>query len=265
MKSIIQTHFSLYPYFVITGILLLVSSLIIPHQIIKAQNVTSSNHTLAQIVQSLKKVNGRYVNPSAGLQVDLPKGWKGMEFPFVKGFTPGGGTSSVWIVPPGVGLLSKSGMDFGGRGFGGPFLGLPPISIAFTNLNDTQAMANRVMVTHLFDASYAAAAAAGCKISSPLPVKINGIDAVQHDTVCATRGKATWYLFATPTKVIDIIVSDPTTAMYDTHLPQFQAFLNTLNIADAVNPTTVPALDKAHNNTATIELNIGNNNSMNRR
>jgi hypothetical protein len=146
------------------------------------------SNTLAQLVKSLKKVSGRYVNPSAGLQVDLPKGWNGMEFPFVKGFTPGGGTSSVWIVPPGVGLLSKSGMDFGGRGFGGPFLGLPPISIAFTNLNDTQALANRVTFTHFFNASNAAAAAAaaaGCKISSPSTVKINGMDAVQHDTDCA--------------------------------------------------------------------------------
>lgn len=157
-------------------------------------------------------------------------------------------------------------MDFGGKGFGGPFLGLPPILMVFTNLNDTQGIQNRVVVSHFFDASNATtAAAAGCKISSPSPVKINGIDAVQHDTVCATIGKATWYLFATPTKVIDIIVSDPTTAMYDTHLPQFQAFLNTLKIAGAVNPTTVPVLNKAHNNTATIELNIGSNNSMNRR
>lgn len=96
MKSIIQTHFSLYPYFVITDILLLVSSLIIPHQIIKAQNVTSSIHSLAQLIQSLKKVNGRYVNPSAGLQVDLPKGWNGMEFP--SGFTQGASTSSLWIL-----------------------------------------------------------------------------------------------------------------------------------------------------------------------
>jgi len=274
MKSIIQTHLNLCSYFVITGLLLLVSSLIIPQQIIKAQNVTSSNHTLAQIVQSLKKVNGRYVNPSAGLQVDLPKGWNGMEIPSVSctfypssSCTRGGGSSSVWIVPPGVGLISKSGMDFGGKGFGGPFLGLPPILIAFTNLNDTQAMANHGgLETLFFNASNAAAAAAaGCKISSPSPVRINGIDAVQHDTVCLTRGKATWYLFATPTKVIDIIVSDPTTAMYDTHLPQFQAFLNTLRIAGAVNPTTVPVLNKARNNTATIELNIGSINSMNRR
>lgn len=242
MKSIIQTRFSPYPYFVITGILLLASSIMVPHQIIKAQNISSSNHTLAQIVQSLKKVNGRYVNPSAGLQVVLPKGWNGMEFPFMKGSNgTSSGTFSVWVVPPGVGLLSKSGMDFGGRGFGGPFLGLPPISIAFTNLNDSQAIANRVTFTHFFNAANIAAAAR-CKISSPSPVKINGMDSVQHDTDCATIGKATWYLFATPTKVIDIIVSDPTTAMYDTHLPQFQAFLNTLRIAGTVNPPTVPVL-----------------------
>lgn len=247
MKSIIQTHFSLYSYLVIAGLLLLVSSLIIPQQIIKAQNTTSSYHSLAELVKSLKKVNGRYVNPSAGLQVDLPKGWNGMEFPSVKGFTLGGGTSSVWIVPPGVGLLSKSGMDFGGKGFGGPLLGLPPISIAFTNLNDTQALANRVTFIHFFNASnVAAVAAAGCKMSSPSTIKINGIYAIQHDTDCAKIGKATWYLFATPTKVIDIIVSDPTTAMYDTHLPQFLAFLNTLRIAGAVNPTTVPVLKNGY-------------------
>lgn len=139
-----------------------------------------------------------YLFPSAGLQFDLPNGW------------------TATALDPYALMISAKATDLAHQEF-----------IAITIANVSSYVPPNVTTF-----------AAGCKLSSPSPVKVNGMDALQRGLECP-KGGSQVYTFATQNKAIIVAFNAAPATVFHNDLPQLQEFLNTLKIAGTVNPAAV--------------------------
>lgn len=172
-------------------------------------------------------VNGTYVNPELGLQIDLPTGWTGKEIPFIM--------NSVVASPQGVDLESVEEPG-------------TAMTIQMINQETVNELANLAQSFGLEGAGNESQMASDplaiggvegqqCDELPPSFVTINGITAEQRSASCrdeeGTTSNIRAYAFATAddTIVLLALVSN-STSEYDQYLPQFEESVKTVKISE---------------------------------
>jgi hypothetical protein len=219
------------------------------------EEFAQSEEDLSSFLSSfMTEVNGTYMNPNIGFQINLPAGWKGIEINFL--------INSVFAVPGETNLdLLEEGEDFqepatfmtiqgidqdsfneleslaselptlGGEGGGvGGEEGTPPLQGSGNPLGTTT--------------SPFADNAVSCTFSQPSFVTINGINAEERVAECVdeegggelvggvTNLKTKSYTFATQdNSLIALGFYGNSTSIYDQNLPLFEESVRTISIS----------------------------------
>jgi hypothetical protein len=190
-------------------------------------------------------VNGTYMNPNIGFQIDLPRGWKGIEINFL--------INSVFAVPEETNLdLLEEGEDFQE-----PATFMTIQGIDQESFNELESLVSELPAlgegggvggeegTPLqgsgnplgTTASPFADNAVSCSYSQPSFVTINGINAEERVGECideegGTNPKTKSYAFATQDNSLIVLgFYGNSTGTYDQNLPLFEESVKTINIS----------------------------------
>ena len=213
----------------------------------------SENFTPFSSSSFMTDVNGTYVNPNIGFQIDLPTGWKGVEINFL--------INSVFAVPGETNLeLLKEGVA--GEDFQEPATFMTIMGIDQETFNTLESVFSQLpalgggvageeevapqgsgdpLATSPFGDS-----AVSCTFSQPSFVTINGINAEERVGECtdggqggATNAKTKSYTFATQDNSLIVVgFYANSTIIYDQNLPLFEESLRTINISQPADITT---------------------------
>jgi hypothetical protein len=207
----------------------------------------------------VSEVNGTYVNPNIGFQIDLPTGWKGTEINFL--------INSVIAVPGETNLLEPIaiqepatfmtilGIDqegfnmletvvselpaLGGGGAGGG--GQAETSLPQGTVSDPLGTTTTTTMTPF------GGGAVSCTFSQPSFVTINGINAEGRVGECTDGGggggtnapKTKSYAFATQDDSLIVVgFYGNSTITYDQNLPLFEESVRTISISRPADITT---------------------------
>jgi hypothetical protein len=173
---------------------------------------------------NLPDVNGTYVNSDVGLQVDLPKGWKGKEISFIM--------DSVIAAPKGINL----------EAFEEPGTAMAIKMIDEETFNKFASLAqflgeNASQVGGGDPLSMQGVEGQQCKELPASFVTINGIKAEQRTADCTDEGgtvtKTKGYTFATANDTIIVLaLFGNSTKEYNQYLPQFEESVKTIKISE---------------------------------
>jgi hypothetical protein len=199
----------------------------------------------------MTEVNGTYMNPNIGFQIDLPTGWKGIEINFL--------INSVFAVPGGTNLeLLEEGEDFQV-----PATFMTIQGIDQESFNELESLVSELPAlgegggvggeegTPLQGSSDPlgttttpfADNAVSCTFSQPSFVNINGINAEERVAECideeggelvggVTNVKIKSYTFATQDNSLIVLgFYGNSTSTYDQNLPLFEESVRTISIS----------------------------------
>jgi hypothetical protein len=199
----------------------------------------------------MTEVNGTYMNPNIGFQIDLPTGWKGIEINFL--------INSVFAVPGGTNLeLLEEGEDFQV-----PATFMTIQGIDQESFNELESLVSELPAlgegggvggeegTPLQGSSDPlgtttspfADNAVSCTFSQPSFVNINGINAEERVAECideeggelvggVTNVKIKSYTFATQDNSLIVVgFYGNSTSTYDQNLPLFEESVRTISIS----------------------------------
>jgi hypothetical protein len=202
----------------------------------------------------MTEVNGTYMNPNIGFQIDLPTGWEGIEINFL--------INSVFAVPGGTNLeLLTEGEDFQE-----PAAFMTILGIDQESFNELESLASESPAlgggeggvggeeegTPLQGSgnplgtttSPFADNAVSCTFSQPSFVTINGINAEERVAECideqeggelvggVTNLKTKSYAFATQDNSLIVVgFYGNSTSVYDQNLPLFEESIRTISIS----------------------------------
>ena len=202
-------------------------------------------------------VNGTYVNPNVGFQIDLPTGWKGVEINFL--------INSVFAVPGETNLeLLKGGGGGVGEDFQVPASFMTILGIDQETFNTLESIVSQFpalggggvgeeevlpegsgdpLGTSPFGDS-----AVTCTFSPPSFVTINGINAEERVGECTdgaegggvgTNAKTKSYAFATQDNSLIVVgFFGNSTTIYDQNLPLFEESVRTISISQPADIAT---------------------------
>ena len=203
-------------------------------------------------------VNGTYVNPNVGFQIDLPTGWKGVEINFL--------INSVFAVPGETNLeLLKGGGGGVGEDFQVPASFMTILGIDQETFNTLESIVSQfpalggeagmslpqdsssdplgTTATTPFGDS-----AVTCAFSQPSFVTINGINAEERVGECTdgaegggvgTNAKTKSYAFATQDNSLIVVgFFGNSTTIYDQNLPLFEESVRTISISQPADIAT---------------------------
>jgi hypothetical protein len=203
----------------------------------------------------MTEVNGTYMNPSIGFQIDLPTGWKGVEINFL--------INSVFAVPgeTNLELLTQQGAGRGGEAFQEPATFMTIVGIDEESFNTLESIVPQLpelgqegvggqeevlpqgsssdplgTTTTPFGDN-----AVSCTFSQPSFVTINGINAEERVGECideeavggvGTNPKTKSYTFATQDNSLIVLgFYGNSTITYDQNLPLFEESVRTISIS----------------------------------
>jgi len=187
-------------------------------------------------------VNGTYMNPDIGFQIDLPTGWKGKEINFL--------INSVFAAPGEINLLELEGEDFQEPATFMTILGIDERTFdmieGFSELStlgqegvgeeETLLQGNDPLNTTT--TPFGNTHVLSCTFSQPSFVTINGINAEERLGECigedggGTNPKTKSYAFATQNNSLIVVgFYSNSTSTYDQNLPLFEESVKTINIS----------------------------------
>lgn len=191
-------------------------------------------------------VNGTYLNPDIGFQIDLPTGWKGIEINFL--------INSVLAAPPEINLLELEGQDFpdpatlmtivgideGTFNMIEGFSELPTLEEGAVGEEETSLQRDNPLdtITIPFGDD-----TLSCTYFQPSFVSINGINAEERMSECIDEGginpKIKIYTFATQDNSLIVVgFYGNSTNTYDQNLPLFEESVRTINISQPTDIAT---------------------------
>ncbi|MDQ4101506.1 MAG: hypothetical protein M3115_04905 [Thermoproteota archaeon] len=208
-----------------------------------------SEEDLSSFLSSLmSEVNGTYMNPNIGFQINLPTGWKGIEINFL--------INSVFAVPgeTNLGLLGE------GEDFQEPATFMTIQGIDQESFNELENLVSELPALEEeggvggeegnplgTTASPFADSAVSCSYSQPSFVTVNGINAEERVAECideeegggggelvggVTNLKTKSYTFATQNNSLIVLgFFGNSTSVYDQNLPLFEESVRTLSIS----------------------------------
>jgi hypothetical protein len=219
------------------------------------EEFAQSEEDLSSFLSSfMTEVNGTYMNPNIGFQINLPAGWKGIEINFL--------INSVFAVPgeTNLGLLGE------GEDFQEPATFMTIQGIDQESFNELESLVSELPAleegggvdgeegTPLqgsgdplgTTASPFADNAVSCSYSQPSFVTVNGINAEERVAECVdeeeegggelvggvTNLKTKSYTFATQNNSLIVLgFYGNSTSIYDQNLPLFEESVRTINIS----------------------------------
>jgi hypothetical protein len=217
------------------------------------EEFAQSEEDLSSFLSSfMTEVNGTYMNPNIGFQINLPAGWKGIEINFL--------ISSVFAVPgeTNLGLLGE------GEDFQEPATFMTIQGIDQESFNELESLVSELPAleegggvdgeegTPLqgsgdplgTTASPFADNAVSCSYSQPSFVTVNGINAEERTAECidkeeggelvggVTNLKTKSYTFATQNNSLIVLgFYGNSTSIYDQNLPLFEESVRTISIS----------------------------------
>ena len=194
----------------------------------------------------MTEVNGTYMNPNIGFQINLPAGWKGIEINFL--------INSVFAVPgeTNLGLLGE------GEDFQAPATFMTIQGIDQESFNELESLVSELPALEEegggvggeegnplgTTASPFADNAVSCSYSQPSFVTVNGINAEERVAECideegggelvggVTNLKTKSYTFATQNNSLIVLgFYGNSTSIYDQNLPLFEESVRTISIS----------------------------------
>jgi hypothetical protein len=196
-------------------------------------------------------VNGTYVNPNIGFQIDLPTGWKGLEINFL--------INSVFAVPGETNLELLKGEGGVGEDFQEPATFVTIMGIDQETFNTLESVfelpalggggvgEEEVLPQESGDplgTSPFGDSTISCTFSQPSFVTINGINAEERAGECTdgagggaeggggTNAKTKSYAFATQDNSLIVVgFYANSTSTYDQNLPFFEESVRTISIS----------------------------------
>jgi|GEM_PF-1746190 len=194
----------------------------------------------------MTEVNGTYMNPNIGFQINLPAGWKGIEINFL--------INSVFAVPgeTNLGLLGE------GEDFQEPATFMTIQGIDQESFNELESLVSELPALEEegggvggeegnplgTTASPFADNAVSCSYSQPSFVTVNGINAEERVAECSdeegggelvggvTNLKTKSYTFATQNNSLIVLgFYGNSTSIYDQNLPLFEESVRTISIS----------------------------------
>jgi len=217
------------------------------------EEFAQSEEDLSSFLSSfMNEVNGTYMNPNIGFQINLPAGWKGIEINFL--------INSVFAVPgeTNLGLLGE------GEDFQEPATFMTIQGIDQESFNELESLVSELPAleegggvdgeegTPLqgsgdplgTTASPFADNAVSCSYSQPSFVTVNGINAEERVAECideegggelvggVTNLKTKSYTFATQNNSLIVLgFYGNSTSIYEQNLPLFEESVRTINIS----------------------------------
>ena len=194
----------------------------------------------------MTEVNGTYMNPNIGFQINLPAGWKGIEINFL--------INSVFAVPreTNLGLLGEGEEDFQE-----PATFMTIQGIDQESFNELQSLVSELPALEEgggvggeegsplgTTASPFANNTVSCRYSQPSFVTVNGINAEERVAECSdeegggelvggvTNLKTKSYTFATQNNSLIVLgFYGNSTSIYDQNLPLFEESVRTISIS----------------------------------
>jgi len=207
-----------------------------------------SEEDLSSFLSSfMTEVNGTYMNPNIGFQINLPAGWKGIEINFL--------INSVFAVPgeTNLGLLGE------GEDFQEPATFMTIQGIDQESFNELESLVSELPALEEEEgggvggeegsplgttASPFANNTVSCSYSQPSFVTVNGINAEERVAECideegggelvggVTNLKTKSYTFATQNNSLIVLgFYGNSTSIYDQNLPLFEESVRTISIS----------------------------------
>ena len=181
----------------------------------------------------ITEVNGTYMNPNIGFQINLPTGWEGVEMVQE--------TTNVIAAPAGS----------------NPYLSSAPIELVAMNIMalDQEGFSRLERLSQeavaagdvgeggqapLFSDINVVSVAPSCTFSQPSFVTINGINAEERVGECTGMGEAKSYTFATQNNSLIVIgfAAFGDSNIYDQNLPLFEESVRTISISQPADIAT---------------------------
>jgi len=206
-------------------------------------NSTPSEDFDSSLLSSfMTDVNGTYMNPDIGFQIDLPTGWKGKEINFL--------INSVFAAPGEINPLELEGEDFQDLATLMTILGIDEGTFemieGFSELSalgeggvgEEEALLQGSDPLDTTTTPFGNTDVLSCTFSQPSFVIINGINAEERLSECideeggGTNPKTKSYTFATQNNSLIVVgFYSNSTSTYDQNLPLFEESVKTINIS----------------------------------
>jgi hypothetical protein len=205
-------------------------------------NNSAQSEDFASLFSSfMTDVNGTYINPDIGFEIDLPTGWKGKEINFL--------INSVFAAPGEINLLELQGEDFQEPATFMTILGidegtfdmiegfseLPAFGEGGVGEEETLLQGSNPLNTTT--TPFGNTDVLSCTFSQPSFVTINSINAEERLGECideegGTNPKTKSYAFATQNNSLIVVgFYGNSTSTYDQNLPLFEESVRTINIS----------------------------------